>query len=483
MMMITDWLALLPYLILAAGGTLVFFLGALVGKRTGAGRVLYLLAFLAAVAAGAVVLATPPGALVLGGMLDAGPFPRFFTLLLCAVTAGVLLFGDRYSQIRGFAGDEYFGVLLFAALGMCLVSAAGHWLIFFLGLELFSLALYLLIAAPKGRAGANEAAIKYFIMGAVASAVLTFGLALLYAMTGTLEIISSLAGVQPAADLAGVLLALGLILVGVGFKLSFAPFHLWTPDVYQGAPAPVTAFLSAGSKVALFAALSRFCLHLSPEAWSYCWPVLWAMAAVTMVAGNVTAVYQTQVKRLLAYSSIGQMGYLLMALVAVKQGSLPALMFYLVVYAVMDLGAFSLIGVLSDAGEDRDNLEDFRGLGFFRPWWAAVLVVCLISLAGLPPTGGFLGKLLLFKAVFQGGYLALGLIGILTVIISIFAYLKIAVALYLRPATGEETLPGPGLSAGLASIFVFLLIFWLGLAPTPLMDYLFHLASLFPWLS
>lgn len=479
----TDWLALLPYMILAAGGTLVFCLGALGGKRPGVGRILYLLALLAAAAAGAVVLATPPGTLVLGGMLDAGPFARFFIFLLCAVTAGVLLFGYRYSQVRGFAGDEYYGVLLFAALGMCLLSAAAHWLIFFLGLELFSLALYLLIAAPKREAAANEAAVKYFIMGAVASAVLTFGLALLYAVTGSLEIRASLAGVQQAADLAGVLLALGLILVGVGFKLSFVPFHLWTPDVYQGAPAPVTAFLSAGSKVALFAALSRFCLYLSPGAWAYCWPVLWTMAAVTMISGNVTALYQTQVKRLLAYSSIGQMGYLLMALVAVKQGSLPALMFYLVVYAVMDLGAFSFLGVLSGAGADRDNLEDFQGLGFSRPWWAAVFTICLISLAGLPPTGGFLGKLLLFKAVFQGGYLGLGLIGILTVIISIFAYMKIGVALYLRPATVEETLPAPGFSAGLASIFVFLLIFWLGIAPAPLMDGLFRLASLLPWIS
>jgi len=483
MMMKSDWLALLPYLILAAGGTLVFCLGAVGGKRPGLSRVLYLMALLAALAAGAAVLATPPGALVLGGMLDSSAFAKFFIFLLGAVTAGVLLFGYRYSQVRGFAGDEYYGVLLFAALGMCLVSAAAHWLIFFLGLELFSLALYLLIAAPKGRAGANEAAIKYFIMGAVASAVLTFGLALLYAITGTLEIRDSLGAIQQSADLAGGLLALGLILVGVGFKLSFAPFHLWTPDVYQGAPAPVTAFLTAGSKVALFAALSRFCLYLSPVAWYYCWPALWIMAAATMITGNLTAIYQTQVKRLLAYSSIGQMGYLLMALLAIKQGALPALVFYLVVYSAMDLGAFSLIGALSDAGEDRDNLEDFRGLGYSRPWWAAVLTICLISLAGLPPTGGFLGKLLLFKAVFQGGYLGLGLIGILTVIISIFAYLKIGVALYLRPATAAEPLPRPGFSAGFASILVFLLIFWLGIAPAPLMDYLFRLASFFAWLS
>jgi NADH-quinone oxidoreductase subunit N len=158
-------------------------------------------------------------------------------------------------------------------------------------------------------------------------------------------------------------------------------------------------------------------------------------------------------------------------------------MFYLVVYAVMDLGAFSLIGALSGAGNDRDNLDDFRGLGYSRPWWAAVLTACLLSLAGLPPTGGFLGKLQLFKAVFQAGYLGLGLIGLLAVIVSIFAYMKIAVALYLRQGEAEEAVPGPGWSAGLASILVFLLIFWLGVAPAPLMDGLTRLASLFPWLS
>lgn len=478
-----DWLALLPYLLLAAGGTLVFCLGAVGGKRLRMDGVLYLLALFSAVAAGLAVPATEPGALVFGGMLDGGPFARFFIFLICAITVAVLLFSYRYTQVRGFAGDEYYGVLLFAALGMCLVSAAAHWLIFFLGLELFSLSLYLLIAAPKGRAAANEAGVKYFIMAAVASATLTFGLAMLYAATGTLEIQPSLAGAQPLPDLAGVLLALGLIMVGVGFKLSLAPFHLWTPDVYQGAPAPVTAFLTAGSKVALFAALSRFCLYLSPAAWSYCLPALWTIAALTMVAGNLTALCQTQVKRLLAYSSIGQMGYLLMALVAVKQGGLPALMFYLVVYAVMDLGAFSLIGALSGAGNDRDNLDDFRGLGYSRPWWAAVLTLCLLSLAGLPPTGGFLGKFLLFKAVFQAGFLGLGLIGILAAIVSIFAYLKIAVALYLRPEEAEEAALEPGWSAGLASVLVFLLIFWLGVAPSPLLDQIARLAALLPWLS
>jgi NADH-quinone oxidoreductase subunit N len=477
--MTTEWIALLPYLLLAAGGTLIFCVGALASQGSGRQRVLYPLALAAAVLAGIAVLAGPPGAASFGGLLDQGAFARFFTFLFCAITAAVLLFGHRYNQARGLAGDEYYGVLLFAAAGMALVSGAEHWLVFFLGLEIFSLSLYLLIAAPKGIPAANEAGLKYFIMGAAASAVLTFGIALLYAVTGSLEIKGSLGGAGEA-DLPGILLALSLILVGVGFKLSLVPFHLWTPDVYQGAPAPVTAFLTTGSKAALFAALIRIGLNLSEQAWSYCLPGLWTLAALTMAAGNFAALYQTQVKRLLAYSSIGQMGYLLMALVAVKQGSLPALIFYLVVYVIMDLGAFGLIGTLSGPREDRDRLEDFYGLGYSRPWLAAVLTACLISLVGLPPTAGFMGKLVLFQVVLRANYLVLGLLGILAVIVSIFAYVKILVALYLHPAEPGGEIPAAGFSASLAGAVIFFLILGLGVLPAPLLNLIARVAALFP---
>ncbi len=344
-----------------------------------------------------------------------------------------------------------YALLLFAALGMVLVVAGANWVIFFLGLELMSLALYVLIAIRRGEPYGNEAALKYFIMGAVASAFLTFGLALLYAMTGTLSIAGSLAAVPTSAgQLPVILLALALIFTGIGFKLSIVPFHLWTPDVYQGAPAPVTAFLSTGSKVALFAATLRFALAAAPPVWDYVWPVLWGLAVLTMAVGNLTALYQTRIKRLLAYSSIAQMGYLLMTLLAVKDGGAPAVMFYLVVYAVMDLGAFGIVGTFSGGETDREELSDYQGLGYSHPWRAAILSVCLLSLAGLPPTAGFMAKLVIFRAVLHANFIILAVLGIATVIVSIYYYINVVVHLYMHEKGDGAAVPGdrPGHRSG-----------------------------------
>ena len=313
-----HWLDILPLLILNAGGLIIFCAGAFLPRRPA--WLLFALAALATLAAGVAACLIMPAAADFLGMLDLGGYARFFTVLILAVTFLTLLFLQHYSQVRGFAHDELFALIIFAAVGMILTAAALDWLMFFLGLELLSLSLYVLIAIRRGQIEGQEAAVKYFIMGAVSSGFLTFGMALLYAATGTLNIKDSLAGLTQAASLPAYGLALALIFVGLGFKISIVPFHLWTPDVYEGAPAPVTAFLSAGSKVALFAALIRFALDLAPPAWDMVWPVLWVLAVLTMAAGNITAVYQTRVKRLLAYSSVAQMGYLLMTLVAVQAG-------------------------------------------------------------------------------------------------------------------------------------------------------------------
>ena len=470
-----DWLVILPLLSLAAGGTAVFGAGAFWRSRPR--ELLFALSLITVAAAGAAVVLVAPQAASFSGVLDLGSYSRFFNFLFLAITGLTLLFVRHYARERGFAGDELYGLLLFAALGMALLAVARHWLIFFLGLELLSLSLYVLIAIRKGDAGSNEAGVKYFILGAVASAFLTFGIALLYAATGSLDIGASLgAELQPGA-LPLLMAALSLILVGVGFKISLVPFHLWTPDVYQGAPAPVTAFLSAGSKVALFAALLRFSLDLGPAACSYALPAIWVLAVLTMVVGNITALRQTQVKRLLAYSSVAQMGYLLMALVAVKEGGAPALMFFLAVYAVMDLGAFGIVGTLSGTAADRDALENYRGLGYSQPWRAAVLAVCLISLAGLPPTAGFMGKLVLFKVVLQAHYRVLPVIGILTVIISIYYYIKVVIALYLQPRAAGTAVPRAEPSGVLAVAVILVLLLWLGLLPGSVLNLVSRIAG------
>ena len=317
--MSNDWTGLLPLLILAGGGTAIFLVGAFWRRR--AAGVLFALALVTAGAAAAATLLLPSPGPGLEDLLDLGGYFRFFTSVLMFITLITLLFVRQYSVTHGFAGDELYAFLIFAALGMVLVVAGTNWVIFFLGLELMSLALYVLIAIRKGEPYGNEAGLKYFIMGAVASSFLTFGIGLLYAMTGTFEIAGSLAAANTyPGRLPVILVSLALIFTGIGFKISIVPFHLWTPDVYQGSPAPITAFLSTGSKVALFAALVRFCLAMSPLVWDYVWPVLWVLALLTMAVGNLTALYQTRVKRLLAYSSIAQMGYLLMTLLAVKDG-------------------------------------------------------------------------------------------------------------------------------------------------------------------
>lgn len=473
-----NWIAILPHLWLAAGGLVIFCVGAFWRRRPDG--LLFVLGLLAVIGAGFAVVWFPPGAPSFQGLLAVGSYSRFFTLLFLGITALTLLFVRQYGKTRGFAGDELYGLLLLAALGMILVAGALHWVIFFLGLELLSLSLYVLIAIEKGKTASNEAGLKYFIMGAVASAFLTFGIALLYAARGTLEIGPSLAAAISPPEIPGVLVALSFILVGIGFKISLVPFHLWTPDVYQGAPAPVTAFLSTGSKIALFAALSQFAVLLSEPVWAYCLPVVWTLAVLTMAVGNITALYQSQVKRLLAYSSVGQMGYLLMGLTAVKQGSLEAVLFYLVVYAVMDLGAFGLLGALSGEKGDLDDLKDFQGLGYAQPWRAAVLAVCLLSLAGLPPTAGFMGKFILFRAVLQGNYVVLAVLGIFTVIISIFVYLKVVVSLYMQPAAEAIAIPRTDLPVRLASAAILILILWLGIMPSPLLTLIGHIIVALP---
>jgi NADH-quinone oxidoreductase subunit N len=476
-----DWPALLPYLILAGGGTLIFLAGAFRPRRPG--ELLFALALLTALGAGAAAAMAPPRALTFLGLLDLGGYARFFNCLFAAVSVLALLFARRYGQVRGFAGDEFYGLIPLAALGMMLTAAALNWLIFFLGLELLSLCLYVLIAADKGDAAASEAGLKYFVMGAVASAFLVFGLALLYSATGTLNLAASLAHTPAGGDLPVLLLALSLVLVGVGFKLSLVPFHLWTPDVYQGAPAPVTAFLAAGSKAALAAALLRCALLTGDALWDWCLPVIWVLAALTMVAGNVTALAQTRLKRLLAYSSVAQMGYLVMALTAVKGTGAPAYVFYLAVYAVMDLGAFGLIGAFSGEKGDLDLLEDYRGLGYSQPWRAAVLALCLISLTGLPPTAGFMGKFVLFRAVLASGFVTLAVIGIFTVIISIFYYMKVVAALYLRTPEAAEAIPGPDLAIRVAGGVVLILLLWWGIAPDPVLDAAARIIAALPALA
>jgi NADH-quinone oxidoreductase subunit N len=464
-----TWIVIFPEILIAAGGLSILCAGAFWQGRPD--KLLFLMALIFPAAAIAASTSLPMTGLTLSGMLASEGYARVFSTLVLSIAFITVLFSFRYSRRRGFENDEYYAILLFSVLGMDLAARAAHWLIFFLGLELMSISLYILIAIRKGDPFSGEAGLKYLITGAVGSAFLTFGIGLWYAGAGSLSVVTDFPSGAEPEKLQLMLAALSLILVGIGFKISMVPFHLWTPDVYQGAPAPVTAFLATGSKVAVFAFLIRFCLYMQDPLWSVVKPVLWVVALLTLVVGTVTALSQSQLKRLLAYSSIAQMGYLMMTLLAVKlESGLFALAFYLMVYAAMDLGAFGIIASLSEEKADRDSLEEYQGLGFSRPWSSAVLTFCLLSLAGLPPTAGFVGKVVLFKAVLQADVVALAVIAIATVVLSIYLYMKVVVTLYMRPVIGTVPAASVDLSEQIGGGLILLFLLLSGISPSPLLS-------------
>lgn len=463
----SPWNAILPHLLLSGGAVIVYLVGALRPQGQKSIFAITLGTLLLALALACASL-PPHAADIAAGMVDSAAVSRYYTILVLLVSVATVLLLRNYARRQDLTREVLYGTLLLATLGMIGTAAASHWLIFFLSFELLSLSLYILVAIDRKQANSYEAGIKYFVMGAVASAFLVFGIGLLYATTGTLVISASLAALAETKASLPALPAVILILAGIGFKLSLVPFHLWTPDVYEGAPAPITAFLSTGSKLALFAALLRM-VQAVPQMPPSLLPVLWLLAAATMLLGNLTALVQEKVKRMLAYSSIAHMGYMLMALLAGGDQGVTAVLFYSAVYALMDLGAFGGITLLSVNGQDSNHLRDFRGAGSRHPLASALLTVSLVSLAGLPPTAGFFGKFMLFTAAFKGGYPWLAAIGLLSALISIFYYQRVVVALYQEREGEAQTGMTADWAGALAASVILLLLCWFGLLPAGLL--------------
>jgi NADH-quinone oxidoreductase subunit N len=422
-------------------------------------------------AAGALALAAYPSEApllpALKPFLATDMLSAYFLPLVCALGAGVLFFYGGELKRKGHKhDDELYALFLTALLGGIILAGGQNWLAFFLGLELLSLPLYILIGLRKD-SGGTEASVKYFVMGATASGILLFGTGLIYAGSGSLDIAASLRGPEGGGT---VLVGLAMVLAGVAFKLSLAPFHLWAPDVYRGAPASVAALLTSMVKAAVGGALLRIVLGLGPDLWPATIPVLWGLAALTMLAANLAALAQDSLKRMLGFSSAAHMGYLLMGVLCVNQAGPGPVMFYAAALAVMDLAAFGGLSLLDDGTEPIDTLASLRGLGRSRPWAAGLLAAGLAALAGLPPTAGFTGKLLLFRATIMGGYNWLGVIGILGAALSVFYYLRPLVALYLREG-GAPSIPERLTVAGGVAIFLVLLaLVGLGVAPSPILQ-------------
>ncbi|RME87966.1 MAG: NADH-quinone oxidoreductase subunit N [Anaerolineae bacterium] len=377
------------------------------------------------------------------GMVVLDGFARFVNALL-ALT-GLLGVGLAYGYVRrmGIERGEYYTLLLFSVAGMMLMAQAADLIVVFLALELLSIPLYILAAFARPKETSEEAGLKYFLLGAFATGFVVYGIALTFGATGT----TSLSGIIAAASNgdAGLLLTIGaaLILVGFGFKVAVVPFHMWTPDVYQGAPSAVTAFMAAGAKIAGFAALLRvFGLAFSSLSADLT-AILWTLSALTMIVGNILAIAQTNIKRLLAYSSIAHAGYILMAFVPfgnaeVLPVSVAAGVFYLVAYTLTNFGAWAVVIALEKAEGRGLDLDDYAGLGRKYPALAAAMTVFMLSLTGVPPTLGLVGKFYLFRAVIAGGFYGLAVIGVLTSLISAYYYLRVVVIMYMREGEPER---------------------------------------------
>jgi proton-translocating NADH-quinone oxidoreductase chain N len=483
-----DYLTLLlPEILLAAGGLAILILG-LVWRGRKAYRPLSLLAILVSLGALAATLATgnARGALP-QGMLAVDPFTGFFRVLGLACAAIVLLLALGHDRL----GHEFPGLLLFAVLGILLTAGATNLVMIYVGIELLSITSYVLAGLLREEPRSNEAAIKYFLYGAIAAAVMVYGFSLLLGLTGSLELGGIAEGLKaasgPAASLRWVAVpAIVLMMVGLGFKVAAVPFHQWSPDVYEGAPTPVTAFLSVGPKAAGFAVMARVFLVALPALQVEWAALLAALAAVTMTVGNLVALWQTGMKRLLAYSSIAQAGYMLIGLASLQatgDGSLVgnglvALLIYLAAYLLTNLGAFAVVISLEDV-TGTDAISSYTGLVHRAPLVATALVFYFLSLVGIPPLACFLGKLLIFGAAIDARLYWLAAIGVVNSVISLAYYFRVVRLMFFEPEAGKEgavRLPG--------NVSIAMAVTWIGtvglvILGTPVIAWASQSASLF----
>ena len=397
-------------------------------------------------------------------------YALFFDVVICYAAALIVLLSMDYLRREGAESGEYYALVLFSSAGMMLLASAGDLIVVFLALELMSLSLYILAGLFKTRLASGEASLKYFLLGAFASSFLLYGVALLYGATGTttLDRLAVSAAGRTGDPL--FVIGLGLLLVGFGFKISSVPFHMWAPDVYEGAPTSITALIATGSKAAAFAALIRVltvALRGSQPDWS---ALLWALAALTMTVGNVVALAQSNLKRMLAYSSIAHVGYMLMGLVAGGAAGAGAVLFYLLAYTFTTVGAFGALSLCARAGEDAVEVGDYAGFSRRHPVLAATLALFLLSLIGIPPLAGFVAKFYLFGSAVRAGYVWLTVIAVLNSAVAAYYYLRVIVYMYMREPDGEGVAVAPSLAGGLALTLALVGIVVLGLIPAPFAD-------------
>ncbi len=407
-------------------------------------------------------------------MIVTDRFSDFFNLIFLVSSILVILASISYLKREELFKGEYFALMVFATLGMMLMACALDLIVIFLGLEIMSISLYVLAGFKRDDVRSNESSMKYFLTGAFASGFLLYGIAFIYGAVGSTNLQEIMLAFSERAIQHNLLflVGVGLLLVGFGFKVALVPFHMWVPDVYQGAPTPVTSFISAGPKAAGFSVIMRVFLiafqpiHLD---WSF---IFWILAAVTMTLGNIIALSQSNLKRMLAYSSIAHAGYVSVALVVGGKEGLSAAMFYLMAYIFMNIGAFCIIIALGTKGEDKAELSDFTGLADRYPWLSIFMMIFMLSLAGFPPTAGFMAKFYVFASAIKQGYIWLTVIGVLNSLISVYYYLRVVVVMFMHKSAGETKPIVLPFTLILAILFSLAGVIYIGLFPQKLLTLL-----------
>lgn len=463
--------AIIPMLCVALAGLVVLLAEAFRGR--GEKMPIGGLAIIGLVGAGAASILLWNRNATSFGVVTADNFSLFVNLILVGVGILTVIFSSQTVDRDGIPAGEYYAIMLFAMVGMMLMGQATDLLVIFLALETMSIAVYILTGIRRDQQQSTEAAFKYFLLGAFASAFFLYGIAFLYGVTGStnLDRIGSVVAAQSMSGNPMILLGVGLLIVGFAFKVAAVPFHMWSPDVYEGAPAVVTGFMSTGVKAAAVAAFVRvFLSSLEPMITDWA-PVLWVIAAATMILGTVVGVAQTSLKRMLAYSSVAHGGYLLAGLVAGNDVGKAAILFYLAAYALTNLGAFGVIALLGTRERANDDLRDYAGLFKSHPALAVLMTFFLLSLGGFPPTAGFIAKWYVFSAAIGSGYYSLAIIGVLSSVVSVFFYLRIVVMMFMTDRDARQV-PAPittmayvGLALSLAGVL------YLGVLPTAIIDF------------
>lgn len=472
-----DYIRILPELVLTAFGIAVMIADPLLtaGKSRKNLGVLALVGSLAAIGAAFYQLSAYGLRSSTGwfGMIRVDSFSIFFHILIPAISAVCILASLEYLEQQKINTGEYYALILFGTVGMVLMSSAIELVLIFIALEISSISTYILAGYRRRTAIGSESSIKYFLLGSFATAFFLYGVALMFGATGstTIQNISAALTHGQVISMAMVYVAVALMLIGLGFKVAFVPFHVWTPDVYEGAPAPIVAFLSTGPKAATFAVMLRILFGAATSGWFW---LIWIAAALSMTMGNLGALVQNNVKRMLAYSSIAQAGYILVAFAAANQTGMTAAIFYTAAYAAMNVGAFAVVSHISSTGERYVSIDDYAGLGRRSPLLAFTLTIFMLSLIGIPLTGGFFAKYYVFNAALNANLVWLTIIGVVNSAVASYYYLRLIVMMYMREPSVE--LPPEPVSPAMSAALVLAAIatIYLGVVPGQVVTYAEH---------